>query len=218
MATFSNVLGLKLNDPTDPFLLSDFTANWNLIDGSPGTFICTSGTRPSWGASQTGRLIFMTDLKQLSYWSGSSWQDLRDSAPVFAGAQLLNQSIAKNTSVSQTILNLTTPRPSAMAIVLAATYQCSNKQNQDAFQSVLFDGTAYTMGFREQVRFSGNASDSGNTAGYQTTSVAIVPSVTAGAHTAGIKVDVSNNYSTSITLVGVKVLAFISLYSATNVL
>lgn len=216
MATFSTYLGLKLNAASDPFLLSDFIANWNLIDASPGTFICTSATRPALSNAQAGMLIFMTDLKQLSYWNGSSWNDLRDSAPVFAASSYLNTSMAKNTSPTFTILNLTTPRPSALAVILTATYQCSNQLNQDLYQSILVDGTQYMMGFREQIRFSGNSSDSGNTAGREATSIAIIPTVAAGAHTVGLKVDMTNNYSTSVTLIGAKVMAFISLYSGTN--
>ena len=51
MATYSTVMGLKLNDPSDSFELSDFVANWETIDASPGTYICTSNTRPNWGAA-----------------------------------------------------------------------------------------------------------------------------------------------------------------------
>lgn len=216
MATFSTYLGLKLNASTDPFLLSDFVANWDLIDASPGINICTSSTRPSLNSGQAGMLIFMTDLKQLSYWNGTSWQDLRDSAPVFSGSSLLNTSLAKNTSPTFTIVNLTTPRPSSLAVIMTGTYQCGNASTQDAFQSILVDGTPYIMGHREQIRFNAILTDTNNTEGLTCTSIGIVPSITAGPHTVGIKVDVSNNYPSPITLYGVKIMAFIALYSGTN--
>jgi hypothetical protein len=216
LATFSNYLGLKLNSQTDPFLLSDFVANWSLIDASPGINICTSSTRPSLSTGQAGMLIFMSDLKQLSYWNGTSWQDLRDSSPVFSASSLLNTAMAKNTSPTFTILNLTTPRASSLAVIMSANYLCNNEQSQDLYQSVLVDGTSFIMGHREQIRFTGNLNDSGNTAGQEVTSLAIVPTLAAGTHTVGIKVDMSNSYPTPVTLYGVKILAFIALYSGTN--
>ena len=49
------VHGLKLNAPTDPFQLSDFVANWQILDASPGTFICTSASRPRSCRTISGR-------------------------------------------------------------------------------------------------------------------------------------------------------------------
>src|SRR6185312_8967561 len=125
MATFTTFLGLKVNAGTDAFLLSDFTSNWNTLDANPGVFICTSTTRPSYSSGQAGRIIFMTDLKQLSYWNGSSWQDLRDSAPVFAQGAIFNTSMSAGSSPTFTVCSLTVPRPCSMAIWLSGTYQCS---------------------------------------------------------------------------------------------
>jgi hypothetical protein len=216
MATYSTFLSLKLNDGSDSFLLSDFISNWEILDGSPGVFVCTSLTRPSWGSAQAGRTIFMTDYKQVSYWNGSSWQDPRDSAPIFAGGSFLNASMARNTSPVFTILTFTTPRPCAVTIILVATYQCSNQQTQDGYQSVVFDGSAVRLGgYREQVRFNGNSADSGGMAGVTATSIAIIPSAAAGSHTVGIECDIGT-YSAPITLIGVKATAMISLYQSGN--
>lgn len=217
MATFSNYLGLKLNQSTDPFLLSDFIANWDILDASPGNYICTSTTRPSWASAQAGRTIFMTDLKQFSYWDGAAWQDLRDSVPTFAQGAILNTSMSAGSSPQFNILTLTSPRPCSMAVIATGTYQCSNQRNQDAYQSIIFDGVKQNMGsFREQIRFSGNNSDSGNTAGLNVASITVVPSVTAGSHSVGIQVDVTSDYPNSITLYGVKIVGMIALYSSGN--
>lgn len=217
MATFTTYLGLKVNASTDPFLLSDFTSNWNTIDANPGIFICSSTTRPSYSSGQAGRLIFMNDLKQLSYWNGSSWQDLRDSAPIFSSGSFINTSMSAGSSPTFTICSFTTPRPCSLAIWLTATYQCSNQRNQDAYQSILFDGVKQNLGsFREQIRFSGNNSDSGNTAGENAASLTVVPSVAAGTHTIGLQVDMTSDYSAPITLVGAKTIGMISLYSSGN--
>lgn len=160
----------------------------------------------------------MTDIKQLSWWSGTAWQDLRDSVPVFAGGTALGTSMAKNTSPSFTILNFTTPRPSAIAIMLTATYQCDNRQDQDVYQSITTDGASLTMGnFQDQIRFEGNSTDAGGQAGANATSLAIAPSVAAGSHAIGIKCTIGT-YPTPVTLLGVKAMAFIALYASGNVL
>jgi hypothetical protein len=217
VATFSNYLGLKLNQSSDPFLLSDFVANWEILDAAPGTYICTSTTRPSWSSGQAGRLIYMTDLKQLSYWSGSAWADLRDSVPTFAQGAIVNSSMSPGSSPQFNVLSFTTPRPCSMAIFATGTYQCSNQRNQDAYQSIIFDGAKQNMGsYREQIRFSGNSSDSGNTAGLNVPSLTVVPTVTAGSHTVGLQVDMTSDYSNSVTLYGVKIVGMIALYSSGN--
>jgi hypothetical protein len=217
VATFSNYLGLKLNQSTDPFLLSDFIANWDILDASPGTYICTSTTRPSWSAGQAGRLIFMTDLKQTSYWNGTSWQDLRDSVPVFSQGAFFNTSMSAGSSPQFTVCTFTTPRPCSMAIILSGTYQCSNQQNQDAYQSIIYDGAKQNLGsFREQIRFAGNKTDSGAPAGLNVCSLTVVPTVTAGTHHIGLQVDMSSDYSNAITLAGAKVIGLIGLYSSGN--
>jgi hypothetical protein len=218
MATFSTLLGLKLNDPTDPFLLSDFVSNWNILDAAPGAFICTSSSRPTWGSSQAGRMIFMTDYKQLSYWDGSAWQDLRDNAPVFYNGSYINTSMSAGSSPTFTVLSFTTPRACSLAVWLTATYNCSNQKNQDLYQKILYDGTDEHGAYREQVRFSGNSSDSGATAGTNATSMAVVSSVTAGSHHLGLQVDMGSHYTASVTMVGVKIMAMIATYSGSNVL
>jgi hypothetical protein len=216
VATYSTVLGLKLNQLSDPFELSDFTANWDILDASPGTFICTSVSRPSWGTAQAGRMIFMTDLKQLSYWTGTAWADLRDSVPTFAGGTYLSVTCNPGSTGTFTILTFTTPRPSAMAIFASATYNYPNNKNQDIYQTVTFDGTQQFLGYREQLRMSGNAADSGVEAGANAMSPAMIPSLSAGQHKIGMQVQVGSTYNTPITLIGVKVVAFIALYQNGN--
>ncbi len=217
MATYSTVLGLKLNDQSDPFELSDFVANWQILDSSPGIYICTSVSRPNWGAAQAGRLIFMSDLKQTSYWNGSSWQDLRDSAPVFAGGAYLNTNLSAGSSPTFNLLTFTTSRPCSLAIMMTGTYTHVDAVTQDAWQSILFDGVKQMMGgYREQIRFNGIPNDLNRTAGANATSLAMIPTVGAGQHKIGIEVDVSSNYPYVINLVGAKVMAFIALYSSGN--
>lgn len=217
MATFSSVMGLKLNDQSDLFQLSDFVGNWNILDGSPGTFICTSSSRPSWGTAQAGRLIFMKDLKQLSYWDGTAWNDLRDAAPVFAGGVFVNQVANPGSSPVYTVLTFTTPRPSSIAIWLTGTYGYPNNKFQDANQAVTFDGVAGFMGgYQEQIRFSGNSLDNGAFAETTCPSMQIIPSVSAGTHRIGARLQVGSEYKVSINVIGYKVIAMIALYNSGN--
>lgn len=216
MATYSTVLGLKLNQLSDPFELSDFVGNWGILDASPGTFICTSVSRPSWGTAQKGRLIFMTDLKQTSYWTGTAWADLRDSVPTFAGGTYLSVTCNPGSSGTFNILTFTTPRPCSMAIFAAATYNYPNNKTQDIYQTVMFDGTQQFLGYREQLRMSPTGGDSGAAAGTNATSIAMIPSLTAGQHKIGMQVQVGSAYNTPITLIGVKTVALISLYANGN--
>jgi hypothetical protein len=218
LATYSTVLGLKLNDESDPFELSDFTSNYGILDASPGVYICTSTSRPSWGAAQNGRLIFMQDLKQLSYWEASGgWHDLRDAAPVFAGGVFLNTTANPGSSGVFSVLNLYTPRPCSLAIWLSGTYNYPNNKFQNANQLVAFDGVPGNMGgYPEQIRFAGDSSDSGTDAGITCLSMQIIPSVSAGQHTIGAQVQVGSDYHVSVKVVGFKVLAMLSLFGAGN--
>lgn len=215
MATYSTVLGLKLNQLSDPFELSDFVANWDILDASPGTFICTSVSRPSWGTAQAGRMIFMTDLKQLSYWTGTAWADLRDSVPSFAGGTYLDVACNPGSSGTFNILTFTTPRPCSMAIFASATYNYPNNKSQDIYQSVMFDGVQQYLGYREQLRLPAVAGDTGAAAGVNAASIAMIPSLAAGQHKIGMQVQVGT-YNTPVTLIGVKTVAMISLYQSGN--
>lgn len=218
MATYSTVLGLKLNDESDPFQLSDFTANYQILDQSPGTYICTSTTRPSWGAAQNGRLIFMSDLKQLSYWNNSTgWSDLRDAAPVFAGGYFLDAGLNPGSTSNFSLLTLTTPRPSALAIWATATYTTQSDAWQVVSQAITFDGVPSLMGsFQEQVRFAGDPYNDGGTVSSSGTSMTMIPSVSAGQHQIGIKTQLSHTYFSTVTLQGVKIIALISTFASGN--
>lgn len=217
MATYSTVLGLKLNDPSDAFQLSDFIQNWNLLDASPGIFICTSTSRPSWGANQAGRMIFMTDLKQTSYWSGTAWNDARDAAPMFAGGFYLNAACNPGSTGTFNLLTLTTPRPSSLAIWAAASYTSGADDWGDATQAITFDGTPSLMGsFQEGIRFAGDPYGGDQPMATSASSMTMIPTCTAGQHQIGLRVQVSNHYWSTVTLVGVKVMALISVYASGN--
>lgn len=215
MATYSTMLNLKLNAPADPFLLSDFVSNFDILDANPGVFICTSASRPSYGAGQAGRIIFMTDLKQLSYWTGSTWADLRDSVPVFGGGTYINQAISAGASPNFQAVNLVTPRPCAMAIVLSATYSVPVQAGVEFYQQITFDGNSQMFGgYREHYQIADLPAVEPTICSI--TSLAVIPSVASGSHTIGVLVQLTNTFSTALTIVGVKAFGLIGTYSASN--
>lgn len=74
MPTPSPKLGLALPSQPDDFSTADVRANWEKIDAAPGTFICTSTTRPTWGVNQAGRHIYETNTGVTRAWTGSTWR------------------------------------------------------------------------------------------------------------------------------------------------
>ena len=77
MPTSSDKLGLSKPLTTDPFDTATIAANWQIVDDHPGVFICTSGTRPTWGANQDGMFIFETDSGLAYRWDNGSGSFLR---------------------------------------------------------------------------------------------------------------------------------------------
>lgn len=219
IATYTTYLGLKQNQGSDPFLLADFDSNLAIIDQNPGIFICTSGARPVYGLAQAGLIIFMTDLKQLSYWTGSAWQDLRDSAPIFAGGAVVNASLSPGSNTVYTILNFTTPRPCALAIILSANYLANITQSQGLSQNVTMDGTDVLFAGAQDVgAFSGGAAPgSVPLVGETLVSLAVAPSIGAGTHAIGLRVN-TGNQSGIVELASVKVISMISLFASNNLL
>jgi len=60
--------------PPDEFSTAVIADNWQKVDNHPGIFICTSATRPSWGAPHAGMMIYETDRDLYWSWSGSEWR------------------------------------------------------------------------------------------------------------------------------------------------
>jgi hypothetical protein len=160
----------------------------------------------------------MSDLKQLSYWNNASgWTDLRDAAPVFAGGYFLNAGLNPGSTANFGLLTFTTPRPSALAIIATANYTYGSDAWQVVTQSVTFDGAPSNMGgFSEQVRCAGDPYNSGGIVASSATSLAVIPSLSAGQHQIGIKTQLSNIYHSTVDLQGVKILAFISVFASGN--
>lgn len=74
MPSFTDRLALMRHTLSDRFRVQDYADNWNRLDEFPGTFICTSATRPNdWGALQEGLSIYETDTTLTWHWDGAAF-------------------------------------------------------------------------------------------------------------------------------------------------
>lgn len=217
MSTLSPRLGLKRPDDTDPFLTADFVNNYNILDASPGVFICTSSTRPAWGSAQAGRVIFMTDYKCFQYWDGTTWQNERAATGLYAGGAIFNATLSKNSTTTYNIITLTTPRPATLMILMNATVSCDSQHTQYFSGRIVFDGGDLLLGnYSDAIRFVGDSSNPSADAQMTLPMMAIV-NVSAGSHTVGGKIIVGG-YNTSLTLRGIKSTAVLGVYASNQIL
>jgi hypothetical protein len=73
MPTPSTKLGINIFSTADQFSTAQYNANWQALDNQPGIFVCTSTTRPTWGANQNGMRIVETDTSLTWLWNGTTW-------------------------------------------------------------------------------------------------------------------------------------------------
>lgn len=217
MSTLSPRLNLKRPDDSDPFLTQDFVDNYNKLDAAPGAHICTSTTRPSWGSSQAGRTIFVTDWKCFQFWDGSAWQDERAAAGLFAGGAIFDATLSKDATAIYTLINFTTPRPATIAVMMNMTVGCDARFTQTIFGRVVLDGGDLLLGgYSDAMRFTGNSGDAAATTQMTLPMIAIA-NVSAGAHTLGGKITVGS-YNTSVVLRGMKTVAVLGTYASNQIL
>ncbi|MET7363264.1 hypothetical protein ABZS76_33170 [Streptomyces sp. NPDC005562] len=131
-------LGLKTWDQSDPFLRQDFNDNHTRLDGYPGPFMCTSASRPAWGAKQTGMRIYETDTRREMVWSGTAWREVLFAPPIWQGYVAPSVAMGHDTHVYYKLATFTVNRPGALYVNLSVIIQCQS---------------LYTMniGFRPQV-------------------------------------------------------------------
>jgi len=217
MSTLSPILGLKRPDDTDPFLTSDFVSNYNILDGSPGVFICTSSTRPAWGSAQAGRVVFLTDYKSFQYWDGSAWQNERAATGLYAGGATFNATLSKGSTTTYNIITLTTPRPVSLVVSMNMTVSCDARFNQDLFGRIVFDGGDVLLGGYSDALFFAGDSNGASADTKLTLPMLAQVNVSAGSHTIGGKVIVGA-YNTSVTLRGIKSVAILGIYASNQIL
>lgn len=119
-------LGLKTPADPDPFLTSDFTDNYQLLDSYPGVFVCTSGTLPAWGAPQAGQLVFCTDTRTVLEWNGSGWQEPLAAPAGWNLATAIGTSISSSSSATFSVGTFTSTRAGHALAVVQVDFQPPN--------------------------------------------------------------------------------------------
>lgn len=197
MSTTSQHLGLKINDGSDPFLLSDFTNNWNLLDGFPGVWICTSTTRPSWGAAQNGMMIVETDTRRNMLWTGSTWREMLTGPAVWWGSLRPGVMIGKSTALNYVIGTFTVNRPGTLLAITTTEFGFpSNGFIQGNVRAMIdgsqanWDGSSYGEYWKYDWSNSGTTSAQND---FSTTITSLgIRTISAGTHSVGLQVATSN--------------------------
>lgn len=134
-------MGLKTFDPTDPFLRADFNDIHSKLDLYPGPFICTSGTRPAWGAAQAGMRIYETDTRREVVWTGTVWREVLLTPPVWPGWLRPNVSMSVNTHVYYRMATFTVNRPGTLLVFANSEHHCQSTYTMNVVTKVQIDGT-----------------------------------------------------------------------------
>jgi hypothetical protein len=133
MSTLTTRLGLLKPAGSDPFLRTDFNTTWDTLDNHPGVFVCTSGSRPSWGVDQDGLLIFETDTSRLMQWDGDSWEYVRQHGNGYESFASFNDAMAPNSTINNKALgDITTTTPGSLMWVVVSNLVCIQGDVQSA--------------------------------------------------------------------------------------
>ncbi|MFF7198171.1 hypothetical protein ACFZAM_31245 [Streptomyces sp. NPDC008079] len=134
-------LGLKTFDPSDPFLRADFNDIFTKIDASPGNFICTSATRPAWGAAQAGMRVYEADTRREIVWTGTAWREVLPVPPVWTGWLRPNISMSAGTHVYYKLATFNVNRPGALLVLINSEHSILSTQTMNVNTKAQVDGT-----------------------------------------------------------------------------
>lgn len=180
-------LGLKTWDQSDPFLRQDFNDNNARLDSYPGPYVCTSQSRPAWGAAQSGMRIYETDTRREVVWTGTAWRDVLFTPPVFSGYARPNVTLGNDAHTYYKLSTFNLTRPGTLLINLAVEVAVQSLYTMNVYFRTQIDGADALLGDSgsyirvEQVHTSGS--------GWQRSWMVPVMgmrSVSAGSHNFGI--------------------------------
>ena len=116
MTTLSSRLGLKRHTTADRFRIQDYADNWAMLDTYPGSFVCTSTTRPTtWGAAQNGMKITETDTGLIWRWMGSAF--VRQGPSGYLGAAARTTDLSTSATSAVTVVTYTASVPAGARAV-----------------------------------------------------------------------------------------------------
>lgn len=149
MTTTTSRLGLVRPGTGDAFDTQQHYDNLTKLDGYPGIYPCTSGTRPaSWGVNHIGMRIWETDTDLLWRWNGTVF--LRCEVKGLLGTTDLTSNFGTSSTSPQTAISCTVTVPATNAGSTAKRIRIA------ASFSALDNGAAGSGGVSEVGLFRGS--------------------------------------------------------------
>lgn len=139
-------LGLKTWDQSDPFLRQDFNDNNARLDAYPGDYVCTSQSRPAWGAAQSGMRIYETDTRRELVWTGTAWREVLSAPPVFSGSIRPNATLGLDTHVYYKMVTFNLTRPGTLLVNMVVEISVQSLYTMNANFKAQIDGSDALMG------------------------------------------------------------------------
>ena len=212
MSTLSQHMGLKIPDGSDPFLRTDFVQNYNTQDKYPGNWICTSTTRPNWGAGQAGMCITETDTRRTMLWTGTTWREKLYGPAVWYGSMRPQVIIGGGTMVTYVVGTFTVNRPGSLFGIATTEHALYCRGRQGCTTRLMIDGADANFdgpnqhGEYVQSDFP-NTSTFGTGRWYDTVTSIGVRNISAGTHSIGIRVSTIDSSEAQIKLTSVRAMA-----------
>jgi hypothetical protein len=184
---------LLLNSPlgSDPFKRTDFVENWDILDASPGIYICTSTSPPTWAGAQAGRKIYETDTRRIRNWNGTAWENVenytRGAAMSLAPTETLGKGVKKTYTVNSTY---NAPRPCRLLLLGSARFSQQAAFSQNVLAQPWIDGTnADISGNPNTLQFADSGTGATGSA-QMTIGLYGSRSVTAGNHSIQVRIEI----------------------------
>lgn len=212
MSTTSQRMGLKIPDGSDPFLRTDFVQNYNTLDSYPGVRICTSTTRPTWGAGQAGMMVMETDTRRNMLWTGTTWREMLVGPALWWGSMRPQVMIGAGTMVTYVVGTFTVNRPGSLFGLTTTEHALPCRGYTGATTRVMIDGSDANFdgpnqhGEFVQTAFP-NTSTFGTDRWYQTVASMGVRNISAGTHSIGIRVTTQSGANQQLKLTSVRAMA-----------
>lgn len=143
MSTNTSRLGLKKPEQPDPFLATDFASNYDKLDQAPGIHVCTTGTRPAWGAAQAGRTILETDTRNQYLWTGTEFVDSVAMPFSYSGYTAPSGLVAARSTVVDVpiMTSVVTRKPGILVATVISQVTIPATAEQEVSMYVFIDGT-----------------------------------------------------------------------------
>lgn len=197
MSTTTPRLQLKRPDGPDPFKRQDFLDNWNKLDAAPGVHVCTSSSRPAWGAAQAGRTILETDTRRFVIWDGTDWREQLAAVPAWVASPFVGTYLSQGATGLYSVGTITTSRPGTLLISAGADLASVDTSKQSATIRAYVNGSVADGSGLSTVQWTGSNNDnSGSDIRHGTANAYKV--VAPGSYTVAVQVSVGTSSNLSV--------------------